>query len=430
MSKILKNISWLIFDKVFILVLQFFIGVKIANYYGSELYGTYNYILALIAFSSIFFELINPRVIKKYYTEENYNNIVFNTTFFRNSIAIILFIFSISIKFFIKIDNISYLILIFLALDNILTTATIGIENYYEYKLEVQKIVISNNIVKMISYILQYIGILLGYSIVMIPIVRCIGSLIRMFILKYLYKKNYMSSIKSFINKNLIIDIMKDSFFLWASFIAFLAYTQLDKIMLGEMLGKKEVGVYSIGIQLSQIFAIVIAPIQTSLYPKMMSLYRENYEKYINFYLKSNFLITQIYIFGTIISILVVKWTFKYIFTPEYSDAINIYTILTISILMKANGALQTSHMTLKEITKKSFYKTLFGLFINAILNYLFIKKYGILGAAIATSITQIFTLLIIDFFIKEYREQAFIQLKSFNPFYFIKLIKIKSRKR
>ena len=35
MSKIIKNIKWLFFDKVFILILQFFIGVKIANYYGS-----------------------------------------------------------------------------------------------------------------------------------------------------------------------------------------------------------------------------------------------------------------------------------------------------------------------------------------------------------------------------------------------------------
>lgn len=44
----------------------------------------------------------------------------------------------------------------------------------------------------MISYVLQYIGILLGYSIVMTLIVRCI----RIVMLKFLYKKNYMSSIK------------------------------------------------------------------------------------------------------------------------------------------------------------------------------------------------------------------------------------------
>ncbi len=32
MGKIIKNIGWLIFDRIFILVLQFFIGVKIDKF--------------------------------------------------------------------------------------------------------------------------------------------------------------------------------------------------------------------------------------------------------------------------------------------------------------------------------------------------------------------------------------------------------------
>lgn len=424
MNKILKNLIWLIFDKILILILQFFIGVKIANYYGSEIYGSYNYIITLISFSAIFFELINSRVVKKYYTEDNYDNIVFNVTFFRNSIAIVLFGFALLLKIVINIENTTYLVLLFLALDNILMTATMGIENFYEYKLESEKIVISNNIVKIISYVLQYIGVLLAYPIVMIPIVRCIGSFLRMLILKYLYSKDYKKNIRVKLEKELIKSMIKDSFYLWASFISFLLYTQLDKIMLGIMLGKSEVGIYSIGTQLSNIFAIMIVPIQTSLFPKMIKLYRENYNLYLNFYQKTNFLITQIYIIMGFLSIIILKLSFSYIFTMQYNGAINVYVILTIAVLMKANGALQTGHMTLKEITKKSFYKTLLGAFINIVLNYIFIKKFGIIGAAMATSITQIVVLLIVDFFIEEYKEQAFIQLKSFNSFYLIKMIK------
>lgn len=51
MNKILKNIGWLIFDKIFILVLQFLVGVKIANHYGSLEYGKYSYAMSIIAFS-------------------------------------------------------------------------------------------------------------------------------------------------------------------------------------------------------------------------------------------------------------------------------------------------------------------------------------------------------------------------------------------
>ena len=149
--KIVKNISWLIIDQFFILFLQFIVGIKVANYYGAELYGKYAYAMSLISFSSILFELLNRRVIKKYYTEENFNEIVYNITIFENSLAIIIFFIPIFLKLTIKIDILLFWLLLFIALDNILISTTFGIENFFDYKLESKKIVISNNIVKIIS---------------------------------------------------------------------------------------------------------------------------------------------------------------------------------------------------------------------------------------------------------------------------------------
>lgn len=424
LKKITKNIGWLIFDQFFILFLQFIVGVKIANYYGAEIYGKYSYALSLVAFSGIFFEILNSRVIKKYYTEENFNNIVYNITFFKNSIAIILFLVPIVLKFFIGIDNTLFGLLIFICLDNVLTTTTFGIENFFEYKLESRRIVISNNIVKVISYSLQYVCMLFNMGIIIIPIVRCIGSIIRVILLKYQYKKNYIIEKKikkEKVNTKLLWQMIDEGKFLWITFISFLIYTQIDKLMIKYYLGEKEVGIYTIGVQLSGILAILIGPIQNSIYPKMIELYKKNYEEYYNFFLFSNTVVTQIYLVLTILSIIVVKWLFKYVYAPEYNPAIIIYSVLAFSIFIKANGSLQTSHMTLKNITKKSFYKTLISLILNIILNSILIKKYGMTGAAIATLITQFTALFIIDFFIKEYKEQAFVQLKSLNTIYLIK---------
>lgn len=426
-KKIVNNIGWLIFDKVFILLLQFFVGVKIANYYGATLFGQYSYAISLVAFSNIFFELINSRVLKKYYTKENFNILVFNTNFFKNSIAIILFFIPIIYKFFYKIDNTLFYLLILLCLDNILMTATSGIENFFEYKLEAKRIVISNNIVKIISYFLQYICMILNKGIIFIAIVRCIGSLIRVIILKYQYNSSYLGKLENKSVKldiKLIVKIIDESKYLWFSFVSFLIYTQTDRLMINHYLGVEEVGVYTIGMQLSNILAILIGPIQNSLFPKFLELYRNDYQKYYNFYKLTNTIITQFYLIITLISIIVVKYTFKYVYSSQYDGAILIYSILAFSVFIKANGSLQTSHMTIKNITKKSFYKTLVSLILNIILNILLIPKYGINGAAIATLITQFIALFLIDFFIKEYQEQAIIQLKSLNLIYLIKEIK------
>lgn len=426
-KKIINNIGWLISDKIFILLLQFFVGVKIANYYGATLFGQYSYAISLVAFSNIFFELINSRVLKKYYTKENFNILVFNTNFFKNSIAIILFFIPIIYKFFYKIDNTLFYLLILLCLDNILMTATSGIENFFEYKLEAKRIVISNNIVKIISYFLQYICMILNKGIIFIAIVRCIGSLIRVIILKYQYNSSYLGKLENKSVKldiKLIVKIIDESKYLWFSFVSFLIYTQTDRLMINHYLGVEEVGVYTIGMQLSNILAILIGPIQNSLFPKFLELYRNDYQKYYNFYKLTNTIITQFYLIITLISIIVVKYTFKYVYSSQYDGAILIYSILAFSVFIKANGSLQTSHMTIKNITKKSFYKTLVSLILNIILNILLIPKYGINGAAIATLITQFIALFLIDFFIKEYQEQAIIQLKSLNLIYLIKEIK------
>lgn len=427
MNKILKNISWLLFDKIFILILQFFIGVKVANYYGSESFGIYNYAVTIVTFSNIFFELFNNRVIKKYFTNNKFNFIVFNVNFFRNILAVFLFIITIILGKYTVTDKLFYYTLLLLCLDNILLVSTSGIENYFEYKLNSKNIVLINNFVKLISYLGQYIGISLNYSIIVVPITRCFGSIIRIIVLKYFYKKTYLKEqkIKEKIDINLIKNIIKDSFYLWITYIAFIIYTQIDKVMLGKLLGTKEVGIYSIAIQLTQFLGILILPIQTSLFPKMLELYKDSKEEeYRKFYQLSNTGITQLYIFGYIISVLFVKILFLRIFSLEYVKAINIYIILAISIIFKANGALQTGHMTIKNITKKSFYKTFLGLGINIIFNGFLIKKYGMNGAAIATVISQMSALFIVDFFIKEYREQAFIQLKSFNILYLFKILK------
>ena len=249
-----------------------------------------------------------------------------------------------------------------------------------------------------------------------------------------MYKVIYLKQEKIKLNFNLILikNIIKESFFLWLSFIGFLIYTQTDKIMLGSMLGNKEVGIYSIATNLMQVLAILIPPIQVSIFPKMLELYKKNYEGYYNFYLKINIIVTQLYLFLSILSIIVVNILFLKIFSDEYILSIPTYIILTISVFFKANGALQTTHVTIKNITKKIFYKTFSGIVINIILNYIFINKYGVIGAALSTSITHFMTLFFLDFFIKEYREQAWIQLKSLNPFYLkyvLKTIKTSTEK-
>ncbi|WP_130890929.1 oligosaccharide flippase family protein [Fusobacterium ulcerans] len=399
-NKIIKNIYWLVIDKIVILILQFFIGVKIANHYGKINYGEYSYAVSIVAFAPIILEILNVRIIKKFFYKYNFNLIVSIVSTFKNIISIIILIFIIIFKFVIGIEENLFLMLVFLSIDNIFITSTIGIENYFEYKLNSKYIVLTNNVIKIFSYLLQYLGIILGFKIIMIPIIRCIGSLIRGILLRYNYRKVYKTNEKILFSYKILKKIIKESYYLWLSFISYIISTNMDKVMIGNMLGVGEVGVYSIGVQLIGILTIIISSFQSTIFSELLELYNEKdikkYEKKYIFYTK---ILTNIYFVGIIISIIVLKKLFEHIFSIEYIKAINIYIILSIGILVKANVFLRSSHIVLANRSKVLLKSELIAMMSNLMLNYFLIKRYGIYGAATATTITQFISLWIIDLF-------------------------------
>lgn len=417
-NKIIKNIYWLVIDKIIILILQFFIGVKIANHYGKINYGEYSYAVSIVAFAPIILEILNVRIIKKFFYKYNFNLIVSIVSTFKNIISIIILIFIIIFKFVIGIEENLFLMLVFLSIDNIFITSTIGIENYFEYKLNSKYIVLTNNVIKIFSYLLQYLGIILGFKIIMIPIIRCIGSLIRGILLRYNYRKVYKINEKILFSYKILKKIIKESYYLWLSFISYIISTNIDKVMIGNMLGVGEVGIYSIGVQLIGILTIIISSFQSTIFSELLELYNEKdikkYEKKYIFYTK---ILTNIYFVGIIISIIVLKKLFEHVFSIEYIKAVNIYIILSIGILVKANVFLRSSHIVLVNRSKVLLKSELIAMMSNLMLNYFLIKRYGIYGAATATTITQFISLWIIDLFSKDGRKLLKKHLSGFWMF-------------
>lgn len=79
-ESVLKNIGWLIFDKIFILCMNVVVIFVIANFYGPEKYGLYQYVTSIVLILEIIVQLVDGRVVKKQYSKDNHDQIVFNIT--------------------------------------------------------------------------------------------------------------------------------------------------------------------------------------------------------------------------------------------------------------------------------------------------------------------------------------------------------------
>lgn len=175
----------------------------------------------------------------------------------------------------------------------------------------------------------------------------------------------------------------------------------------------REVGIYSIAVQLVNVLGIMIVPIQNTLFPMLIKEKDKN--RYIKKWEYFNTVITYFYLIIIIISIPVLKVLFPYVFSKEYLGAVSIYYILSVYLFLKANSCLRTAYITLFNLGNLIVKLSILGIILNIVLNYFFIKFLGIKGAAISTVITQFLTGNILYYIFKSGKIITIVQIKSLN---------------
>lgn len=417
LKKILSNTLWMIFDKVFLLVLNLVVTVKIANYFGVMEYGNYQYAVSVVAILEILVAFVDGRVVKKRYVNNDSDNLVFNASIcrviFSIGTALIGLIFIVVAKRDIQFSIMFSILLI----NSILVNLRFGMANRFEYLLKSKKTVIAADISALLSSILQLIAVRLQCSIITISVIAAISSGINLCIVAIQYKTEFARKGKLYLDKSLIKDLIKESTPLAIAASCATIYTRCDSVMLGSMMTAAEVGVYSISVKLISVVQIAISPIRESVYSKLITLYVKDKDEYARRYIQITSLLTWIYICGVTLSFVVLPYVFRFL-KPEYAEAFPVFRIHVIGTFFMYNAALRAGHYTLINRGSILTYSQIASVIVNVVLNIIGIKYLGIYGAALATVITQGISLFISNlFFGKEGREVFKWQVKALNPF-------------
>lgn len=419
---VLKNICWLIFDKIFILGMNMVVIFIIANYYGPEKYGLYQYATNIVLVLEIVVQLIDGRVIKKQYNDTNNDQVVFNVTIAKVSLSCIALMFGIVIIIVSGREADFSFMLLFLMIDSIVKNLRFGMENRFEYFLQSKRVVIAADVGLFIGTLMQFVAVLAKTSIKYIAAIQVVASTISLIVLYTQYRnkfKNQLIQIKVKLDKSFIYKIVKESLPLAIASSACVIYTRCDSVMLGMLLSTTEVGIYSISSKLISAVQMLIVPIQTTVYIKMIEWHKDS-EKYEKNYLRITSLTTWIAIIGIMCSFIVLPFVFK-LLNPAYLPALNTYKILSISTIFTYNAILRSCHFTITENGRILMTTQIITVLINILLNYLLINIFGLNGAAMATVAAQFIALFLSNAFYKDAKFVFRQQIKGFNPVYIFK---------
>ena len=183
-----------------------------------------------------------------------------------------------------------------------------------------------------------------------------------------------------------------------------LVLSQIDSLLIGYFMNETEVGYYAVAVVLIQGITLLPGAIQRVTFPAIASYHGkneyENIRKLIKKTLAKTFLIT---IFLSALLAIFGKFLISFLFTEEFLPAYLPLLILLIGYTIYA--PVVAIGGTLSSIGKVNieFRVSALCALINIILNVIFIPKFGIVGAAIATSMSMIVTTIIYYCFVRRY---------------------------
>ena len=202
-------------------------------------------------------------------------------------------------------------------------------------------------------------------------------------------------------NSNLRIgQMINQSLPLLLSGAVIMLYMRIDQLMLGYMVGDKEVGIYSAALRLSEAWYFVGLTILGVYFPKFLQVRKEYGE---NLYLQNIVKIGRFVVWGAfflaIVTTLLSDWIIQIFYGNDFVESAEVLVVSIWAVIFVYMGTISSQMFVANGQQMLQLYRSIFALLINVVLNYLLIPLYGACGAAIALLVAQVFSGLIFNIF-------------------------------
>ncbi|WP_291876620.1 flippase [Leptospira sp.] len=423
MKAIFFNSIWFFFDKVFKLIVGFTISVMIVRYLGPEWFGKYNYVNSIIVLFGIFVSFGSEGILVKFLVSEpEQKNEILSASFWFHSVFGLLS-FLLSFLFLQILRNEADLFQLLMILGIPLLFRSFSVVKYvYESNLEIKKVVIIDNLIFFSFSFIRVLLVYLNLSFNWIFVSFAAEGIIANLSLFFYYRLHHPAFLNFRPKLETIKSILKESFPILVSGFAIIVYMKVDQIMIGSMLGDEQLGIYSVGVRLSEFWYFIPIGISSSFFPHLIAL-----KKDLSIHYKRRFAILHSIVFWmALLGACITQFAADYVIVKIYGyDYFNSSSVLKIHIwasLFVFLGVAGSNYYILENLQKLTIFKSFFGLLVNIILNFFWIPEFGIVGAAFATLISQFCANTLFLVFFRSLHPLLFLQFGSLLEIRFLNI--------
>jgi len=276
------------------------------------------------------------------------------------------------------------------------------IDLYFQSKVLSKYVVYANMLSLFISSIIKIILILNKAPLIAFAGVVLFDSFVLACGFIYFYIKNNLTfNIQHLtFKRETAVSLLKDSWPLMLGGFSFVIFSNIDNIMIKEIMGNFYVGIYDSAYRLVTLWYFMPGLVLSSLMPSLVNSHN-NLELFMFRLLSISTLLVWIAIAIFLIYSTFNKVIIQISYGKQYVDATTLLGSLSAVNLLIFFNSVWNYWMTIENRTKRILLFHLCTALLNIIFNYFFIHQYGVIGAIYALLLSLVMTYIIFGMYDK-----------------------------
>ncbi len=404
-NRFFKNIGWLAIGKGGYLLLSFLVTLTVVRYLGPYDFGTINYVDAYVKFAHVIATFGLDAIIIKEVAggRKNNNTVVWTATLIRLvfgtilgiGVTLLIFITEGKDPFMTKIAVLESLYLVFVAFHSLF--------DYFQASLQSKW----NAIAEMVAYLgtslFRVVLLIIKADVLWFAFALSLDMLIMAVILGRAYLKQH--GFHPVFSRNEAHSLMSQSWYYMVAGLLTVAFTQIDRIMIEKMLGRSDLGEYSVTTNFATLWVLVSAVMVQAATPVIYKAFTGDRKIYLRRMRQSYAAVLWLNIIFAVMVCIFARQIILIFYGAEYLNATSTLRIVVWHFGLSTVSLITQAHLSNEGKSYYVLWICLVGIICDVGMNALLIPYMGIEGAALSTLITQLIIQLIMPMSIKGMRE-------------------------
>ncbi|MDP2894086.1 MAG: flippase [Sulfurimonas sp.] len=395
--KYFKNTAWLFGEKILRMVVGLFVGIWVARYLGPEQFGLFSYAQSFVGlFTAIATLGLDGIVVRELVKDETRRDELIGTAFWLKLMGAfaVLLILAIAVNF--TSNDHATNIIVFIVASATVFQAFNVVDFYFQSKVLSKYIVYANVISMFFSSLVKIALILNDAPLVAFAWVVLFDSFVLACGFVYFYIKNRRIDWK--FKKATAVDLLRDSWPLIIGSMSFVIFSNIDNIMIKELLNEYYVGIYTAAYKLVTLWYFLPGLVLNSLFPSIVGVYSNK-----NLFHKRILMISTLLVWAAIFVFIIYQLFENEIISAtygeRYAESGELLNLLGLVNILIFYNSIWNQWMMIENKTKRILAFHVFTAIFNIVFNYFLIENYGVIGAVYALLLSLSCSYLIFGFY-------------------------------